>query len=246
MFPSSTFTACLHALQIWMMNNYLKFKSCMTELLLTGSNYVLCSIPIAETTIPVSTQFRSLGVMLDSTLSSLNKVYCIALLGLRNISTLCPTLTQHSTEVLVNALVPSRIDYCNAILEDIHNKLLHQLQLIQNSAVQIIIFMNCIQNPLNVSPPWWFNYIGSLCHNGLTLKVYYQHLKVFIMYSPFISRPPLELHSVIPVIISRASTSAQWVPGSCRMLHPNYGSHFPLTSIYWTPQQNSNVSLYSL
>ena len=47
-------------------------------------------------------------------------------------------LTQHSTEVLVNALVTSRLDCCNAILAGLPNKLIHRLHIIQNSAAQII------------------------------------------------------------------------------------------------------------
>ena len=34
--PSNTLTACLHDLQVWMTNNYLKFNSSKTELLLIG------------------------------------------------------------------------------------------------------------------------------------------------------------------------------------------------------------------
>lgn len=46
--------------------------------------------------------------------------------------------TPSFTEVLVNALVTSRIDYSNGILAGIPNKLIHRLQVIQNSAAWII------------------------------------------------------------------------------------------------------------
>ncbi|KAF0037864.1 hypothetical protein F2P81_010738 [Scophthalmus maximus] len=39
---------------------------------------------------------------------------------------------------MVNALVTSHIDYCNATLAGIPNTLIHRLQLIQNSAAWII------------------------------------------------------------------------------------------------------------
>ena len=44
---------------------------------------------------------------------------------LQNVSRLCPTLTQHCTEDLVNALVTSHINYCNIILAGIPNKLIN-------------------------------------------------------------------------------------------------------------------------
>ena len=144
--PSSTLTACLHDLQVLTTDNYLKFNSSKTEFLLIGTKTTLskinvCSIPIADTTILVSTQVKSLSVILDSTLSfssHINNVSWVAFFHRRNISRLRPALTQHFTEVLVNTLFTSCIDYCNGILAGIPNKLIHRIQLIQNAAAQII------------------------------------------------------------------------------------------------------------
>lgn len=46
--------------------------------------------------------------------------------------------TANSTAILVHALVPSRIDYCNTILSDFSNKIFHSLQLVHNGAVLVI------------------------------------------------------------------------------------------------------------
>ena len=81
--PSSTLIACLHDLQVWMTNNNPKFNSSKIKLFLIGTKTTLskinfCSIPIADTTIPVSTQIKSLGVIPDSSLSfshHINKQY---------------------------------------------------------------------------------------------------------------------------------------------------------------------------
>ena len=113
------------------------------------SQNLICSIAIANATIPVSTQVKSLGVILDSDLSlssHINNVSWIAFFHLRNISRLCPALTQHSTEVLVNTLVTSRIDYYNAILAGIPNKIINRLQLVQNTAARIISRCNSTEH----------------------------------------------------------------------------------------------------
>jgi len=136
----------LQAINNWMSINLLKLNGNKSEVLLIGSKATLSknhllNISLDGSLFPICSQVKSLGVILDSALSfgpHISNITRTAYFHLRNISRLRPFLSQHNTHILVQALIISRIDYCNALLMGTTNKLLHRLQSIQNSAARII------------------------------------------------------------------------------------------------------------
>ncbi len=58
--------------------------------------------------------------------------------ALYNIRKIRPFLWEHATQLLVQALVLSRLDYCNALLAGLPDSSIKPLQLIQNAVARLI------------------------------------------------------------------------------------------------------------
>ncbi|KAL7846620.1 hypothetical protein SRHO_G00216000, partial [Serrasalmus rhombeus] len=123
---SSRMSTCLSDISKWMAAHHLKLNPSKTELIF-----------IPATTGPHHVEARSLGVTLDGQLSFSTHIAnltrsCRFLLY--NIRRIRPFLTREATQVLVQSLVISRLDYCNSLLADLPMQTIKPLQLIQKAA----------------------------------------------------------------------------------------------------------------
>ena len=128
----------------WMAQNMLKLNNSKTEIILFGSKKQLAQVNIQSLDVAgtVSEEpVRILGAMFDlnfTMVSRLNSVVKKASFHLRNIGKVRKLLTEDATKKVVQNLVISRINYCNALLSGIQQETLAKLQRLQNQAARIV------------------------------------------------------------------------------------------------------------
>ncbi len=125
-------SACLTDISCWMKDHHLQLNLAKTELLVVPSNpsfHHNFTIQLDTSTITPSKTARNLGVMIDDQLTFSDHIAKTARscrFALFNIKKIRPFLSEHASELLVQALVLSRLDYCKSSIK--------HLQLIQNAA----------------------------------------------------------------------------------------------------------------
>ena len=135
---------CLKDIRSWMSSNFLKLNTDKTEVMLfLPRGKVLDQIPVTVdgSSIEPSTAVRNLGVIFDQHLTMEKQVNSVArscFFHLRNIGRLRNCLTIDATKSLVNGLVTSRLDYCNALLNGVSGQLVQSLQKVQNASARLI------------------------------------------------------------------------------------------------------------
>ncbi|XP_049319645.1 uncharacterized protein LOC111194633 [Astyanax mexicanus] len=141
---SSRISACLNDVSMWMSSHHLKLNPSKTDLLFipgTTSPHNNLSISFENSLVTPSAEARSLGVVMDDQLSFSSHIAnltrsCRFLLY--NIRRIRPFLSQDATQVLVQSLVISRLDYCNSLLAGLPLRATKPLQLIQNAAARLV------------------------------------------------------------------------------------------------------------
>ncbi len=137
-------SGCLADISAWMKENHLQLNLAKTELLVFPATPTLqhdFTIQLGSSTITPSASVRNLGVIFDDQLTfkeHIAKTARSCRFALHNIRKIRPFLTEHAAQLLVQALVISRLDYCNALLAGLPSNTIKPLQMIQNAAAQLV------------------------------------------------------------------------------------------------------------
>lgn len=138
---------CFEKIKLWMNQYYLLLNDSKTEIIIFGSSKLLNHIKIgginftSGITIRFVANVKNLGINMDSNLSLSKQVVELkkkSFRTIRNINKIRFLLSKDQLKVIVNSLVVSCFDYCNSLYFGISEKLLSQLQLIQNACAKTV------------------------------------------------------------------------------------------------------------
>ncbi|KAK3544722.1 hypothetical protein QTP86_026121, partial [Hemibagrus guttatus] len=141
---SARISACLADISSWMTAHQLKLNPSKTELLIIPGDPSPAqdlAISLSNSMISSTASARNLGVTMDNQLSFSSHVTNVTRscrFLLYNIRRIRPFLSTQATQVLVQSLVISRVDYCNSLLAGLPLNAIRPLQMIQNAAARLV------------------------------------------------------------------------------------------------------------
>ena len=142
-----TLQKCLADVQNWMSENKLKLNPDKTEFILLGTKSQRDKladrfpVDILGSQIRPTDKARNLGVIFDSDFSFSKHVVSVCrscFVGLRDLRRIRRHLTKSTAVNVANALVSSRLDYCNSLFRSLSCRDLKKLQCVQNSLARIV------------------------------------------------------------------------------------------------------------
>ena len=137
---------CISDICTWMRTNLLKLNDEKTEFLIIGTKQQLSkvkttSISVGQDEIPCSETARNLGYYYDQHMNNsahINKLVSSLNVTLRRILKIRNNIDYDTAKILVQAMVLSRLDYCNSLMLGSTKYNLKKLQQVQNCATRIV------------------------------------------------------------------------------------------------------------
>jgi hypothetical protein len=143
----SKLSSALDSTYEWLTSNRLSVNPSKTEYLLIGTpqqrvKVISSSVAFHNNILSPSPQVRNLGVIFDSDLSFSSHISNICRTSfhqIRQLRQVRSSLDTNSAIILANALVSSKLDYCNSLLYSLPESSLDRLQRVQNSLARVVM-----------------------------------------------------------------------------------------------------------
>ena len=138
---------CLEEVRKWMNFQFLKINPDKTEILLLFPKSLEKEVIIKGTIIGdqqcirFSEVVKNVGVWVDQNLDlthHINKIVSHCYKILRDIGSIRSFISQMHTEMLVHAVISSRLDYCNSLFFNLSKANINKLQKVQNAAARLV------------------------------------------------------------------------------------------------------------
>ena len=138
---------CISEVTKWMNSMFLKINPDKTEIILfhpdwLKSQVVVKGTNIGDECIRFSDEVKNVGVWLDQNLNldkHINKIVSHCYKLLKDLGRIRNVLSQKHAEMLVHAIITSRLDYCNSLYFNISKSNLYKLQKVQNAAARLVM-----------------------------------------------------------------------------------------------------------
>ena len=130
----------------WMIADSLKLNDDKMEFMIIGTRAQVNKVNVSEIVVgqakvPAVTIVRNLGTWLDTNLTMsahINETCQAAIYHLYNIKRISRYLSYDDRKSIVQAVIMSRIDYCNSLLVGVPSTQLSKLQRLQNAAARLV------------------------------------------------------------------------------------------------------------
>ena len=133
---------CIHDIRPWMRTNLLKLNNSKTESIMVGSKNNLLKADTRNISVQIGNDFITcvdsvwdLGYIIDNELKStahINKLSSTLFITIRKIAKIRHLIDKVTTKIFMQALVLSKLDYCNSLLIGTSKYNLDKLQRIHN------------------------------------------------------------------------------------------------------------------
>ena len=204
---------CLQNIRVWMQTYFLKFNDEKKEFIMFGTKQQLSKVPLTSITIgndPMDSvnQVHNLGYHMDSELRNnihINKLCQFCYVTLWKLRALQHKIDQTTCQIIVQALVLSKLDYCNSLCIGTANYQLNKLQCIQNMACRIVCN---IKKYDSITP-----HFKKLYWQKILERIIYK--VATIMFKCLKGTAPPYLKSLLPVQHSKALRWRNFHKGPC-------------------------------